>query len=276
MMANELQTSLRFQQTNGLIVGLCLAGLAAYAERRFLLSAACFAVGTHIKLFPVVFALLLGLELNVVFIGAFLGFLLLTFLPPLVVLEPQAYLRMLKHWLGLFAHDPAREMFNGLPSAILYYGAVISERAQTIFMLANALLIAVITFVGFRKKTPASQMAAAVIMPSALAFIMLFNKRTETAGFVLLCPVYVLMLSTWLGARAEGEGWRTKFHLFFLGAGLVLSSFLYTDFFPRHVKDLADEIKVRTLGIAVIYLWALINAWLVVFSPSRSRHSGVE
>jgi hypothetical protein len=106
-------------------------------------------------------------------------------------------------------------------------------------------------------------------MPTSLAFTLLFNKRSETAGFVLLCPVYIVMLKSWLDAKTDGKMREAWFHLFFLGAAWVLTSFLYTDFFSRGVKDVADEIKIRTLGVIVVYVWALVGSALIVFKKDN-------
>jgi len=98
LMVNEVSPNLFVLQSNLFITGISLMAVAAYFDGRVVWSAFLLAFGIQIKVFPLVFALLLLLEFDWKFIGCLALFNLLMFLFPMLFIEPDFYFKLLRHW----------------------------------------------------------------------------------------------------------------------------------------------------------------------------------
>jgi len=262
LMFNELQGTLLNLQSNCLMVGLTMMGTAMYMERRFAFSSFLLAVGVSFKLFPLVMALLLFLEFNRRFILSFFGFLALLTALPLVFIPPDFYLSIAGHWLKFILAEPAHPDFLGFYPTLLYYGTDPGRQNFFMFMMANALGIAYVAravFVNGRKEFPR------LLLPLALAFIVVFNNRAEKPSFILLAPIFVIMLDSAVSEWKRGNFVMAKFHAGMLALGWGFISYVYSDLFPYSIRQVANHNHWKTFGALVLYAWAWIQpvVWLV-------------
>ncbi|NBT58608.1 DUF2029 domain-containing protein, partial [bacterium] len=90
--AIELDISLRYQQANALLSGLILWALAEFRDRHFGRAGFLLALGTHLKVFPILIAAFLFLPFQLAFGASFVVSILVLFLVPAsVVGVPEAF-----------------------------------------------------------------------------------------------------------------------------------------------------------------------------------------
>ena len=252
LVTNEMLGAALGTQSNALVTGLMLLGGVSYARGRFTASGLLLAIAAAIKIHPLVLVLLLALGLEWRFIVSVFGFLLaFTFLPA-VVTGWDTLFRLFEHLAAIFFADTLHDNFLGIQPALNAYGWFISDKAFTLFMLVNAAAVALVCL---PKAKDANRLAAASI-PLALAFIILFNKRTESLSFVILAPVFLFMLLAHLIAKDAGETAEAKLNLRLIIAGWMLISYFSSDLFPGPLRDIVDTWHLKTLGGLLAYGWA--------------------
>ncbi len=269
LLFNEMQSSLTNLQTNGMVVGLILLGMTSYFRQRFLASAAYLAVATSFKVFPLAAAMLLALEFNPLFIGAFLLFLLLGLAAPLVIIDYGFYVELMKTWIDFLAHDPVHSIYLGMEPTLLKLGIGVDGGLFAKFMLLNAFIIALASFFIFRKGRGEY---VRLIIPVLLPFLVLFNKRSESQTFIVVVPVFIIMLSAYLQERASNNVVAAKWRLTALIACWILVSMIYSDLSPRPLRAFAWEWHFKTYGALLIYGWGLKRVADFLFSPALTAH----
>lgn len=268
--ANEMMGSLSNLQSNAFIGGLMMAGVAAYFDRRFILAALLLALGTNFKIFPVVVFLLLALEFNAAFLTGFAVFSLLALLAPAPLVGMDFLFGLLSHWSRIFLSDPLHPVFLGLEPTMAHFGWH-PGGAFLAFMGVNALAIAAVAYAVFRRSRG---QFIRLVVPLGLAFILLFNKRTESPTFVLLAPALAFILHEALYWRHNGNGGLYRKHLAVMVCAWLLISLTHSDLFPKLVRHFADEWRFRTLGALTVYGWAWARA-VLFFTGGRRRHAVV-
>lgn len=270
-MFNEMQSSLTNLQSNGLITGLSLLGVALYFQKRYVAAAVLLAIGANFKLYPLAFVLLLFLDLNLVFIGTFLASSAVLFVAPLGILPPGVYWNMLREWFDLLAHGPVHTYYHGLEPTLRFYGFSINPFYFSIFMLANAGALALASIYLFRVDR---KNFLELIVPATLSFIVLFNNRSETQTFIVLAPVFGFMLLAALRGKNEGGAFGYRANLACFIVGWILVSGLYSDLSPKPFREFFRLWHLKTFGAMFLYGWAWIRVtyYLKVrhFSPSTA------
>ncbi len=252
-MFNEMQSSLANLQSNGLITGLSLLGVALYLEKRRVAAAVLFAAGANFKLFPLAFVLLLFLELDFVFIGAFTASLALLFLAPLALVPPEAYWNMLRGWFDLLAHGPVPAYYHGLEPTLRLYGFSTNPPHFAVFLLANAAALALASLYLFRAERGKF---VELVVPATLLFVVLFNGRSETQTFIVMAPVFGFVLLAALRDREQGDDFGYRANLACLVVGWIFTSGLYSDLAPKPLREFFRFWHLKTFGALFLYLWA--------------------
>ncbi|MBI5177894.1 MAG: DUF2029 domain-containing protein [Nitrospinae bacterium] len=264
--ANEMMGSLTNLQSNAFIGGLMMAGMAAYFEKRYVVSALLLALGTNFKIYPVVAALLMAMELNAAFLLSFAVFFSLILLAPAPLVGMDFLFSLLAHWLGIFMSDPLHPVFLGLEPTLAHFGLHPGIPQFLAFISINALAIAIVAFAVFQRER--SQFIR-LLAPLALAFILLFNKRTESPTFVLLVPALAFILHEALYERHNGDDALFRAHLAVMVAAWFLISLAHSDLFPKMVRHIADEWRFKTFGALLVYCWAWVQAVQFFFGTRR-------
>lgn len=263
--ANELLGTLQNVQSNAFIGGLMMLGFVGYMNGRLLFSAFVLALGINFKIFPVVVALLLFLDFNRRFYAYFLVMFGLILLAPLLFIPQEFYLDIAKHWLTMMRTDSLRILYLGLKPTLALFGWEVESQFFTIFMLLNALAIAIAARLVIVKSRPDF---VRLIFPLAVVFILLFNDRAERPTFVMLTPVFGIMLHAAL-LELRNAGRQARLHIGFLALGFFFISLSYSDLCPKFCRSAADEYHFKTFGALVMYIWAWIQS--IAFLKMRKK-----
>ncbi len=253
LMTNEMMGSLTNLQINSLITGLILLGTAMYFRGRYAVSGFILALGVGLKIIPLPMALLLMLEFNAVFIASFVLFLAGLSLLPLLVMSSSLLIECFQTLIELHSMERVHTMYLGLHPTLQHYGIILSNQAFFGFLLLNAALIAAAAFMVFRQDRG---QFVRLIVPLALTFMILFNKRAESPTYVMLVPIFTFMLHAALSARSEGDEAGFKTQMAFLLIGWFLVSIIFSDLTPRPGRQFANQWHVKTIGAVWLCIWA--------------------
>lgn len=258
LVVNESMGTLTNLQSNAFIIGLSLLGVSWYVKGRYALSALALAVGFNFKLFPLAIALLLLMDFKPSFAALFILFSTAIFAIPLAILTSDFYFGILGHWVRIMLTDPVHSIFLGLEPTLWSYGYRPDGTWFIAFMLANALSIAAVAFIAF-KKSP--ERFVETVVPLALLFIILFNKRSERQSFIIITPVLVFVLHAAIHARRKGNAALMYINYTVLAFAWFLISLSYSDLCPKVCRNFADATHFKTFGAMLLYVWAWCVAW---------------
>lgn len=252
LLANELLGAGLGTQVNPLVAGLMLWGGVFYARGRFASAGGVLALAAAIKLHPLALILLLALGLRWRFIVSAFGFLLLFSLFPATVTGWDPLLGFFAHLAAIFSADTLHDNFLGIQPTLHAFGWTIPDKAFSVFMLANAAAVALVCLP--KAKNPEKLAVAA--LPLALAFIILFNKRTEGLSFVFLAPVFLFMLRAHFAAKDASDHAEAKFQFRLIIAAWMLVCYFSSDLFPGPLRDVVETWHLKTLGGLLVYFWS--------------------
>lgn len=253
LVVNEFMGTLTNSQSNAFIIGLSLLGISWYVKGRYSLSAFALAVGFNFKLFPLAVALLLIMDFKPRFAVSFILFSTVIFAIPLAILPADFYFGILGHWMQIMLTDPVHPVFLGLEPTLWSYGYRPDSSWFGTFMLANALGIAAIAFLAFRKSP---ERFVETVVPLILLFIILFNKRSEKPSFIIAVPVMTFVLHSAINSRLKGNSTLAYIHFAVLAFAWFLISYFFSDLCPKAFRNVADEKHFKTLGALLLYVWA--------------------
>jgi len=254
--AMELDISLRYQQTNPMVIGLILLGIAAYRKERWAVSGAILALVVNIKIFPVILAGLL-------FIRPFrkswaLSFLLtsmgLCLLPCVVVgLRNGVWL----HWeqyRSIRADLPSRHLLD-LYSLLQRWDFPVVASLSRAF-IAGALLI-LFPWKWFTKGS--ANFAWEEWLFFMMTSMLLLIPRVESPTFVWMAPAYLLLMNR--------SGKKTMSVIVLAG---LLATFIYTSAWPKAFQLPIQEFWAsKTIG--ALLLWMVCLKGLVAPSALSRR-----
>jgi hypothetical protein len=187
-------------QINPTLLALVLLAFTAAAEQRFTLASVCLALAFWLKLYPLVFLLLLGaidprrlawrLLLALLVLGA-AAFLLQR--PGYVAAEYVSFARALS--LDNRSDWPATAAYRDLRLVLRVGGLTVSDGTYTALRLAFAALVAGLCLVG-RRRPARRRLTSAINL--GLCWVLLCGPATEGATYQLLGPPFLWALfTTW-------------------------------------------------------------------------------
>ncbi len=253
LLASEMPGAVMNAHNNGLITGMMMLGAGLYMRGRKAGAALLLAMGANFKLFPLAMALLLGLDLGLVFVFGFAVIAALLFLLPIPIMGSAAYSSMLASWFDILANEPLRAAFLGLEPTLLHYGFHVHPAEFVFFALANAGALALASF-HLLKKDRGEYLR--LIVPTLLGFAVLFNRRAESQSFITLAPVFVFMLHAALRSREDGDENGFRANALFIVAGWMFIWWGYSAFSSPIFRVTAEVWHFKTLGAILLYLWA--------------------
>lgn len=250
----ELDGSLRYQQTNALLAGIILFGIADYRDGRFFRSGLVLAIGSDLKILPAIFALpLLFRPWRKEYAkGLALGSLV-AFLAPALVVGLARDVGFHLDWARLLLRDLGAPGLLDIESVLSSLGtAPALARAVRLGVIGVSLLLL------FARRLPLPIWTAL-----GLYTVLLASPRTESPTFVLMAPTYVLVARY---LAEEGAGWREAAAL---GVGFFFVTFTFNDLWPKQLwNPLPLHYVTKTLG--VIPLWVL-SAFLLMRRGQPTR-----
>lgn len=199
-------------QSNMLMAGMCFLALAALADAREVRAGLALALAIAIKLFPAAFVLFLPLSKRPLRAFAALGVSLVVLtLAPMVVVGPHGLLALLWAWWALLVRDRGPQRGEDTNWSIAHAldfeaGAAGMEHAGLAQAIGTALLVLAAVAVGvvqWRLRTSLRNDASSVSVGTAraslvvitLAYLVLFNHRSESTTFVLSAWAAALYLA---------------------------------------------------------------------------------
>jgi len=245
--AIELDISLRYQQANALLAGLILWGLSELRSEKKIRAAFILAFSTHLKVFPVLVAILVALPKNTLFAFSYLGALGLFFIWPAFLVGFQRAIEM--HWVQLFsttADFDKRELLD-LATCLkrLHLTQVGVVLSRLVLVVGGGVLA------WYRFLTPNRKFNWTLWYSSFMAYLLVIVPKAESPTFVWVAQAYLFVMAQ--------VGPRLKWLLATLALSLTL---VYSSLFPRPwVEWMTWEYTSKTL--ANFALWGFAS-WLLV------------
>jgi hypothetical protein len=252
--AMELDISTRYQQVNALIVGVVLLGLGEAREARWDRAAAFLALGTNLKILPVVFAGLLGFPMRARYWAWFVGASALLLAVPALRLGWLANWNAHATWLNVITHDLQAR-------GILDIGTVVGRLGWGDF--GNALRWTILgTSVGLMAwmRRPAAWADWGHWYTLGATALLLFSPRTESPTFVLLAPGYLFLMRDALHQRGGQRALGIAVTL----TGMFFITFVFSDLWPRAIWN------PRAIG-HVSKTWGTLGLWGWTFARAFKR-----
>ena len=268
LIGNNLLSAVLLVQINLLVTGLMLWGAVLYSQRRYAWAGIVLAIASALKIYPLVLVLILSLGMELSFMGSAFGFLLFFTLMPVLFIGWDAMLKLLGHLVAFFFSDPLHPNYLGLQPTMYAFGWNVPDWLFTLFMLACAAAIALICLPSAKD----SRRLAGTAVPFALSFIILFNKRTEWASFIVLAPILIYMFHAYLVAKDAGESEEAKTLLRYVIVTWVLISYISSDLCPRPLRLILSEYHLKGLSAVVGLMWS----WRAAYRPRTLDGDTVE
>jgi len=245
--AVELDISLRYQQANALLAGLILWSLAEFRDRHFGRAGFLLALGTHLKIFPLLIAGFLFFPFHLAFGASFTGSLLILFLlPASIVGIPEAF------WLHFeqvraTTHDFSQRQLLDL---VAFFSRLGIPQVGKLFQLGTAVLGAGILFT-YRFRVSQLKFSWGVWYTSFLSMLLAVTPKAESPTFVWVAPAYLLLFPK----ENKKERWLMA------GVGFCLT-LVYSSAFPKPwVQFLTHDYNSKVLANFV--LWGFSSFVLV-------------
>ena len=200
-------------QSNPLLLGLLLSAVTAAARHRWVVAAACIAVATGLKVYPIALGLLLALVLSrrfaVALVLALLGAIGLSFL----LQEPGYVARQWGEWFRhVWAEDrqsrPLEFWYRDFRLLWMVWLGPIGPQSYRLTQMTVAASLAVICWAARRSRfqtqrdIPAERMPILVLGMSC-CWMTVFGPATETSTYMLLAPSLAwALVEAWLEWRS--------------------------------------------------------------------------
>jgi hypothetical protein len=187
-------SSLNNAQVNPLLTGLLLGSLAAVAAKRWTLAAACAALASALKIYPLALGLLLVVAYPRRFGLRFVAALLVVAALPFLLQRPAYVAREYAAWFESVRHGdlhrrtgPENLRYRDLWLVLQVWNVPIKQSVYVILQLASAAGCAVLALAARLRGWPA-QRVLEVVMVTGCGWMLLCGPATESPTYVLLAP----------------------------------------------------------------------------------------
>ncbi|MCB0403503.1 MAG: DUF2029 domain-containing protein [Bdellovibrionales bacterium] len=258
----ELNISLVHQQINGLLCGMIFLGVAAYKQHAYTRAANILSLATNFKVIPLPLLGVLGLQMRRNYL--FYSVLTLTgaFLIPGLFIGFETNLQFHLDWIQLLAKDIHSQGIADIQSLMERLGFPILGaflRWSVLFLTAGFMAMPVVT----KKEDPDWVMWVS----TALLGITLWNPRTESPTFVIVAPLYVLLMQRWLGPGS----WRKLGRVFLVGCSFLIT-ISFTDLWPRTLWDPGNPVcAAKTMGTMMLFVVVIALSFRDMFLRQRQE-----
>ena len=260
----ELTVSLSVNQSNALIIGLILIGLAEYRDGRHFSAGAILLLATNFKVYPVIFLASLALLLNPAYLYGALSMGLATFLLPACFVGWSHNWNTHLAWFYTILRDSSGPGILNMLSAFQRNG--LTGIGQIMHWLV--LVISIPLFFSYVRLT--RRVDWRPWMAFGIASLLLLSPRTEVFTYVLLAPSYVLM-AIWC-AESEQRIVRTYGGVTFAIFAVLIASMRYVD--PQwYVSESPMEI-VRVIGALGFWIFSGLIVASTIYPSKKAiaRH----
>ena len=254
----DMVGSMQNVQSNALSAGLMIMAFGFLHDRRETRAALAIAVGTAIKIFPVVagaFAVFRPYRLpRFVLIGAAVALLFVA--APLLVIPPAELVAQYRSWGAISGTDAAMRGYSVMEQVHLWTGV---DWPNWPVQLAGALtLLAPLT----RISRLGVKRFRLLFLASVLMFCVLFNHKAESPSFVVAAAGVAIWFVV---SRRDWLAW-TAFALFLVGT--VLSA---SDAMPEALQQrFFEPYRFKTVPVLVIWMLTQAGLWTDSSTPRRS------
>jgi hypothetical protein len=244
--------SLNNGQSNALVIGLLLLGVAAVADRRWNLAAVAVALACLFKLYPVAIGLLLAVLYPRRFSWRLALALAAGFALPFVCQRSEYVIDQYGGWLNHLAENQLRQF---LPTDLRYRdlrllcdlcGVPVGDRALLVVQLLAAGLTGLVC-VGAALAGWPERRRLTLLLNLGCCWMTVFGPASESSTYALLAPTAAwAVLAAWSGRRLPGV------------RGLVLASYVLLlcaqvgNWFPRNTTMLI--MSAQPLAALVLFL----------------------
>jgi hypothetical protein len=246
--------SMYIGQANLVMLAALLFGLAAAAEQRWNLAAACVALATLIKGYPLALALVLMGLYPRKFSLRFLAALLIGLLLPFAAQRPSVVVGQYASWIS-HMHD-STAMMRERQRAIDYL-FVLWQRPLTPFqyvgleLLGGAAIFGLAWFQRWRTAEPRQLFTRVWLLFSVWAALL--GPATESCTYVIMAPGIAWALVD----AARAQAW--KLTRLWLVASLLLMGPLVTDLFGQTIRDYANQHGSQPIGALMFLIYLVIQ-----------------
>jgi hypothetical protein len=244
-------------QSNALVAGLMIIAFAELHRRRELAAAIAIALGTVVKIFPVVaasFAIfrpyrMPRFALHAIVVGATL------IAAPLAVLSPRELLEQYRSWLDISRFDAMDRGYSVMQQFELWFRR---EWPNWPVQLAGA---AVLLAPLARLSRWGVDRFRLLYLASVLMFCVLFNHKAESPTFV----VAVAGVAIWFAVSSRDRvAWTV---LAIVAVGTVLSS---SELMPETLQEgVFEPYRLKTLPILLVWILTQVELWRRTASTAR-------
>ncbi len=258
----DMLGSLQNAQSNALVAGLIILTFASYERRHTMMGSLATAIGTNVKLFPLVgasFAIFhpRKLRVAVALTASFVGLALL----PLLVTTPSMLRAQFASWRAIGAADTLKRGYSVMEHVQLLFQFGLPN--LPIQLVGVAVLLAPVLA---RRERWGDWRFRRAYLCSVLVFCILFNHLAESPGFV----VAVAGVAIWFMALERRGRWSWALFALFL-VGTVLSS---SDAMPVWIqRHLFDPYRLKTIPLLIVWVVMQRALWRrATPSPSVEMH----
>jgi len=254
----ELITSLQNSQSNGLMAALIIGGFAQIERKNLIAGSFLLVLGSYIKIFSVVgFALCLFYPGRWKLMMYTLGWFVLIFLLPLLVIDIE-HLRMLyESWFNLLANDHSASTGLSVQGWLQSWFGLHPDK--TILALTGMILFLVPFFRVQRWSDSGFRLKA---LASVLIWVVIFNHKAESPTFI----VAIAGVAIWFFSKSNPE--RSRLDLILLILAFVFASLSATDLFPRSVRiNLVVPFVLK--AVPCILIWIKIQYEMMFEKPEQ-------
>lgn len=247
----ELITSLQNQQSNALIAGLIILSFGSLEKGKYLAATFFIVFSVYIKLFGLV-AVVLFLFYPKKWKMALYSFLwfVVFFLLPLLFVDVQQYILLLKSWANLLTED------HSVSYGYSMLGWLHSWFGLKNLKLASLIVGTIILLIPFLKtKQYSNPLFRYLMLSSILIWVVIFNHKAESPTYIIA----MLGVAIWFVMSTK-----STLDIILFCFAFILTSLSPTDIFPRSVLN-EWVIPYSLKALPCILIWIKITYELILF-----------
>lgn len=255
----NLVSSLQNAQSNGLMAGLMLAGLAGRERGQNAAAALCVVAAAFVKPFGGLALLPCLVQPGRVRFLVFAGAWALAFvLAPLLVVSPEHLASLYRSWLHLLQADQSVKVGVSVMSWLrAWFGLDVSP--LIVVVCGGVLLVLPMA----RPATFRAATARVLLMASVLIWVVIFNHMAEPPTYVIA----MLGVALWYFCQAP-----TRLNTTLIVATFLLTGMAATDIYPKSIRrDLISPFVLR--AAPCILVWMVLQHELLRPRPAHEARS---
>lgn len=253
--ALELMTSLQNEQSNGLMAGLMILAFVFLEERKYFLAMMVLFFSIHIKIFSVVFFILLLFypQKWKLVLYALLSFLIYLFIPLLVV-SPDQLSFLYKSWWGMLTHDHDVSIgYSVMGWLQVWFGLVVDKK----WLLLPGVALLLIPFLKTNQYKDYSYRILS--LASVLLWVVIFNHKAESPTFIIA----IAGVAIWYFVQEP-----SKTNDILIVMAFVFTCLSPTDLFPKFIRE--EYFKpLLVKAVPCILIWFVLTYQVIANKFTR-------